>query len=675
MGRALSLLLVGLLAAALFASKPTDPARATALSVPELLAQPVQVAGTEITLGAAILSGPAARRGEDGRLTIRLGGVRLACTAFPTADLTVHGLARAALIAGLRRQAALRGDALWIEGELLPVPGGASVLVWLDPKEFGLSCDSRIAAPFEARLPGWRPPSRTALLPPLIAILLALLLGRPVLALACGAWAAALLLRRRAEGAGGLAGDLAHSFVAAARELIWPLLADPARLVVLGSVIATLLMFAVMASNGSLGGLRDRLAGHVRDARGAQVATWALGCCVFFDERASALLSGPTLRPLAERMRVSREKLAYLVDTSATALAGLALCGAWIAFASLETGSQLPGAKLAPAEARSLLLEGLPLRFYSILALVLGTAVALSGRDFGPMLTAERRARRTGATLRAGARPLLGEAALPFEPATGAAPGAGRALLPLFVFLGVSMVGSLRASGDAIHSLLAGGVAGLLVAVAQAVAARSLARSLRGAAAALIALVPALALLVLAWSMASAGEALGAGTYLAARLGDHLVPQILPALLFLASAAVAFSTGSCWVTLGTLLPLAVGLSFHAGKETDLGGRLMLALSLAAVLDGAICGRHLSPLGDSTVLASTTTASDQLDHVRTQLPYALVSLLAALLLGFLPCVFAGQHPALALLLSSAVVLALLFGLGRKSDAPAPGPAPP
>ncbi len=675
MGRALALLLVGLLAVALFWMPPTEPARVAALCVPELLSEKITVAGAETTLGDAILAGPAARRVDDGRLTLRLGGVRLVCSAYSTTDLGVHGLARAALISGLRRQAAARGDALAVEGELLPVRDGAAVLISLSESEFGLSWEFPSAEPLDARRAAWRPPNRNALLPPLLAILLALLLRRPLLALFLGLWAAAYVLRHRAAGAGGAAGDLARSLRDAFGDFLWPQLAEPGHLAFLGFVVTTLAMAGVMCRSGGLRGLQDRIARFARDARRTQIASFAIACCVFFDEHASALLTGSTLRSLADRLRLSREKLAYLVDTSATTIAGLALFGAGIAFAVGETRAQLPAAGLAPAQARALFLEALPFRFYSILALVLCAAVALSGRDFGPMLGAERRARRTGLNVRAGGRPLISERFTELEAAL--APRARRALVPLFVFLLVALLGFLRAEGDTRQALLAGGVAGLVVAGIQALAAGLGLGVLRAAWEALRSTLITVLLLVLCWAIGAACESLGTATYVAALLGDHLAPQILPAILFLSSAAVAFATGSAWLTLGTLLPLVVGLSFHAGGETELGGRLLLAFAIGAVLDGAICGRHLSPLADSTVLSSTASGSDHADHVRTQLPYALTCLLAALLLGFLPCVFAGRHPALALLLACGTVLALLFVLGRRSDPPtlpeSPAPA--
>jgi Na+/H+ antiporter NhaC len=160
---------------------------------------------------------------------------------------------------------------------------------------------------------------------------------------------------------------------------------------------------------------------------------------------------------------------------------------------------------------------------------------------------------------------------------------------------------------------------------------------------------------------------LGTANVLALTLDDAIDPLLLPAALFLLAGAVAFSTGSSWSTMTILLPLVVGLAFRMGEGTDLGGQALMVLSIGAVLEGAIFGDHCSPISDTTVMSSVASGSDHIDHVRTQAPYALLTMAVALGVGYLPCAYLGLHPGIALAAGTAVLAALVFLLGRRSDA--------
>jgi Na+/H+ antiporter NhaC len=316
------------------------------------------------------------------------------------------------------------------------------------------------------------------------------------------------------------------------------------------------------------------------------------------------------------------------------------------------------------------------------------------------MLAAERRARTTGLLVRKGGRPMVKDAATHLEPAPGVVPRAHRALLPVLTFVGVTLfeivrvgLGALRedtpglgladvlslqgvtdlmGSGDSTRALLVGSTSGFVLSLLLAFAAGLRGEVVRAAWTTLRSTGIAIAILYLAWMIGAACDTLGTAPYLTALLGDHLAPELLPAILFLTGAVVAFSTGSSWSTMSILLPLVVGLAFNLGETTELGGRLLLAMSIGAVLEGAIFGDHCSPISDTTVLSSTAAASDHIDHVRTQVPYALTGMLVALSVGYLPCAFVGSHPALSLLLGAALILMVVAALGRKSDVPPPGP---
>jgi Na+/H+ antiporter NhaC len=272
-------------------------------------------------------------------------------------------------------------------------------------------------------------------------------------------------------------------------------------------------------------------------------------------------------------------------------------------------------------------------------------------------------------------------------------PRAHRALLPVLTFVGLTLFEIVRVGlaahpqlgwsdllelqgitavlgeGDSTRAILIGSTAGLLVAVVLALFA-GLRREIPAAAWATVrSMGVAVAILYLAWMIGAACDQLGTAVYLSEVLSERVLAPLLPSLLFLLAAAVAFSTGSSWSTMSILLPLVVGLAYTIGRDSGFGGggsaagHLLLVMSIGAVLEGSIFGDHCSPLSDTTVLSSTAAASDHIDHVRTQAPYALTVMLISLLCGYLPCALLGLSPWLALLAAAAVLTVIAFTFGR------------
>lgn len=698
MGRVLSILVFALVAASLLLLPPADPVRISALHLGLLLEQEIERSdGSRSALGDALLSSAAVGSDTAGQPILRMGGVRIVTTGPSNADLLVHGLARRALLSALRQRADAQGKMLSIDGELTPVQGGLHVLIVHEQAALTLQADAPGGEHYDVRMAGWQPPGRDVLVPPLMAVLLAILFRRPVVALFAGVWTSCTLLLLREPQVGALeaaAGGLREVVM----ELLLPELRDPQRLQVLGFVLAMLAMVGVMSQSGGMRGLMDLVAHYARTARRTQIATWLAGFVVFFDDYANCLLVGATMRPLCDRFRVSREKLAYLVDSTAAPVAGLSLFSTWIAFEVSTFSPQLPAAGLLPTDGYAVFLETLPFRFYCILTLLLSAAIAFSGRDFGPMLSAERRARSLGQLVRAGGRPMLKQAATDLAPVPGVVPRAHRALLPMLAFLLVSSVevgrvglAALRAGdpalalgdlltiegmtslfgkGECTRALLVGSACGLSVALVLGFRAGIGRAVLRASWTSVRSTGIAVAVLYLAWMTGRACARLGTAPYLTALLGGQLAPELLPAVLFLTSAAIAMATGSAWSTMSILLPLVVGLAFELGSEHELGGQLLMVLSIGAVLEGSIFGDHCSPMSDTTVLASTATAADHLDHVRTQSPYALLAMCGALFFGYLPCTFSGRQPFVALAAAAGFVLAILWVFGRRVPSAAP-----
>ena len=480
-----------------------------------------------------------------------------------------------------------------------------------------------------------------------------------------------------------------------AADFVWSPLSDSFQLFILAFTVSLIGMVRVVAVAGGTRGIAESLARRARGRSTARLATWLLGLAIFFDDYANTLVVGTTMRPVCDRLRISREKLAYLVDSTAAPVAGLAVISTWIGYevGLLQDAMDGLGTGVSGYE---LFFHALTSRFYCWLAILFVGATVLLRRDAGPMLAAERRAATRGEVLRPGSVPLTGAGAeRNLEPPEGITPDWRLAAAPvLVVVIGVILgmqwdtwehpeVRGVRAEGilgaaywTAVLSNAAGAKVMFLAAVAGSVTAfllavtrrrsdRSRAIPARAALRAWIGGVTgfhrALVILVLAWAIKEACSAVDTSGYLLAALGDSMPAELLPVLVFLLAAAVAFSIGTSWTTMAILLPTTLPLA-HA-----LGGLPTTVLVAAAVLDGAIFGDHCSPISDTTVLSSVAAGCDHLDHVKTQVPYAVGIMSVAALFGYVGT--AAAYPAwVGLGLGIVVSWGGLWLLGEDPDAP-------
>jgi Na+/H+ antiporter NhaC len=524
-----------------------------------------------------------------------------------------------------------------------------------------------------------------ALVPPLVAVALALASGRillsMLLAILCAAFVA--LAGRPERLAAGVADQLLSvgpDLVHAAGWAFWHYLVEPTfaqfKLQIMAFAAALVGMVAVINRGGGTQGLLSLVGRMQGSPRLARLSVWLMGLVLFFDDCANTLVVGSTARPLTDAARVSREKLAYLVDSTAAPIAGVAFISTWIGFeiGLFQTAADSLGLNQSGFE---LFWEALGLRFYCWLTLGFVLMTILLGRDFGPMLAAERRALHRGRVQ--ARRPQAAPIELVDEgPPAGLRPAWSVAALPILavvlgvlggiLWLGHQTAGvslALReehyAVGSAAHlrdcftyaakeglqgwALLGAGLLGSALALVLA-RARASGRGAPAEAAGRRALgLPALlrvygrgaraiggaiGILIGAWGIQAACEALGTSVVLTAALSGAMDPTWLPLLIFLASAGIAFATGTSWGTMGILIPAVLPLA-HAlgGAERP----LLLYLSAGAVLDGAIFGDHCSPISDTTVMSSLSSGCHHLDHIRTQLPYAVAVMVLAALLGY------------------------------------------
>ena len=515
-----------------------------------------------------------------------------------------------------------------------------------------------------------------SLLPPAVAIVLAMLTRRVVLSLLLGIVMGALVIS---------SGRLDQATVLVFEGFLWPAFTDDGHLRVFAFTSLMGAMVGVMARSGSMQAIVQMLIPVARTRRRGQCVTWLAGLIIFFDDYANTLLVGATFRPLAERLKISREKLAYLVDSTAAPVAGLAILSTWVAaeIGYIELGLQDLEFAENPGGGFRMLIASIPYRFYAINALAFVVMVAATGRDFGPMLQAELRRSRA--------------------PDSGALQGTEDerlktkrhawlfAVLPIvFLFVVVLFVlfatGSQAAQqvapdssswfekfvgGDSYMALMYGSLVGLMTAMLLArggaglrwpVIVRSAAKGVRQ-------MLPALVILWFAWALSrmTGAEHLATGDYLGARMAEKITPNLLPTVAFLLASVAAFATGTSWGTMALMIPLSLQTA-HEIIRIDQGGVLaddpILLATLGSVLGGAIFGDHCSPISDTTVLASQASGCNHIAHVRTQMPYALLVAAIAVLSGTLPVGY-GVPASLMIPVGPLVLLTLLTIFGSRT----------
>ncbi len=518
-----------------------------------------------------------------------------------------------------------------------------------------------------------------SLVPPVLAITLALVFREVLVSLFLGIWLGTSML----AGADPVAG-LLRAVDTNVRGALTD--ADHVSIIVFSMLLGG--MVGVMSRAGGMMGVVRLLEPLATTPRRAQLVTWAMGVAIFFDDYSNTLIVGNAMRPVTDRHRISREKLAFVVDSTAAPVACIALVSTWIGY-QVSLLSDALAAAGSPLNPFALFLESLPLAFYPLLALVTVVTVAVGGRDWGPMAAAERRALR-GQLLAPTARPLADYETSGLAPADDVAARWVNAALPVLAVVVVTVTGlvvtgrdALAGSGatdpalrdvigasDPFTTLLWGSLSGLVVAIGLAVGQRIL--DLRSALDATVAgfksMLMAVVVLTLAWSLGRVCTDLATADFLKQAVGDFLPPGLLPTAVFLVAAAVSFATGTSWGTMAILTPLALPLVLRLAP----GDLAVVPATVSAILGGSVFGDHCSPISDTTIMSSMASSCDHVDHVRTQLPYALLAATTAIVLGYLPANLLGLPSWPGLLAGTAVIVAVFRLAGRPLQDPGPGP---
>jgi Na+/H+ antiporter NhaC len=529
-----------------------------------------------------------------------------------------------------------------------------------------------------------------SVLPPIIAIALALIFKEVVVSLFAGVWTGAFI-------AGGLRIDSFYYFfdsiLSVIHKYLIEALADSGHLSVIIFSLMIGGMVAIISRNGGMAGVVLSLSKYAKSPRSSQFVTWLLGVAIFFDDYANTLIVGNTMRSVTDTFKVSREKLAYIVDSTAAPVAAVAFITTWIGaeLGYIDSGLHLIKSFDASASAYAIFLSSLKYSFYPVLTLFFILVLVYFNRDFGPMHKAEIRARTTGQVAPVNESHVKVESE-DLDPVKGAPLKWQHAFFPVLVVIlmtiyglvdtgmtalfnrlvvaGVSIsspdwgevwsrielldegqssffikIGTLIGAADPYVALLWASFSGMALAIVMTLwsGIMKLNETITTMATGFKSLLPAIIILTLAWSLASATQELYTATYLSTALKGAISPHIMPVIVFVLAAFISFSTGSSWSTMAILYPIAIPTSWaisHATGLDDFNSMEIMLNVIAVVLSASVLGDHCSPISDTTILSSLASGCNHIDHVKTQLPYALTVGGVSILLCWLSTWFEG-----------------------------------
>lgn len=528
-----------------------------------------------------------------------------------------------------------------------------------------------------------------SIVPPLFAILLALLFRQVLVALFMGILAGSWI----ASGMPLAPYDILKSFFSVIDHYIIGALNSSSHLSVIAFSIMIGGVVAIISRNGGMAGVVRKLSPLAKGPKSTQFVAWLLGVAIFFDDYANSLIVGNTIRPLTDRYRISREKLAYIVDSTAAPISAIAFITTWIGAELNYISDAMPlltGLENPPS-AYAMFLNSLSYSFYSFFTLVFILIIIYTGRDYGAMFKAEVRARTTGRVFEVEGSSDEDEDMEALDPIEGAPHRAINGLLPiLVVVLGTLMglidtgmqacydelagmavgiqhngwgevwsymqhldpsgeagivrkLGILIGNSDSYAALLWASISAIGVAVVMTVSQRimNLEDSIKTVEGGFKSMVPTLLILILAWSLATTTEELSTAEFLTYTLGDSISPYMVPVIVFILAALIAFSTGSSWSTMAILYPIAIpmcwSISQNAGLPMETSMELLYNV-IAVVLAASVLGDHCSPISDTTILSSMASSCNHIDHVKTQMPYALTVGAVSILMTYVSTAF-------------------------------------
>jgi len=502
------------------------------------------------------------------------------------------------------------------------------------------------------------------LIPPVVAIVLAFITKDVVLSLFIGVFSGTFLINV-------IDSSIPMTFVKGFTDIVKRVVGSLADSWNAGIVLQVLCIGGVVALITKMGGTKAValwLSKKAKTGVSAQISTWVMGLFVFFDDYANSLIVGPIMRPITDKFKVSREKLAFIIDATAAPIAGLAVISTWVGLeiSLIKQGYELIG--ITNVNAFSIFVETMPYRFYNLFMLFFIVCTAFMGREFAGMLKAERRARAGELHPRRGGAMIEDIEDKTLEPKENIKLQSSNAVVPLlvlilgaFVSFYFSGLGALEGealesakahpltfhtfqatfgAADASVALFQSALLATVVAIFMAVYRKILTvrEAIETWGKGWKTMITTIIILLLAWSLSSVIKELGTSRYLVDLLSQSTPKIILPAAIFMLGSFISFSTGTSYGTMGILMPLAIPLASAVGMHSGLEGDALHAymiVNISAVLTGAIFGDHCSPISDTTILSSMGAGCNHIDHVQTQMPYALTVCAVSIFAGYFP----------------------------------------
>ncbi len=469
-----------------------------------------------------------------------------------------------------------------------------------------------------------------SILPPVIAIILALRTKQVYIALLFGIWSAWIVMND---------GNILQGTIAAIEGMVNVFKSESnTRTIMFSALVGALLLF-IQYSKGVEGFVNriNKLITYFENKQQGyshvivQLLALITGIVLFVETSISSLTVGTLYRPIFDKLKIPREKLAYIADSSSAPSSILIPFNAWGAFIMgllLTQGVKNPF---------SMLLASIKYNFYPLVTLLIVFIVIVSKKDIGAMAKAEKRVKETGKVLNDNAKPMISETITSYKPKEGIKARAYNMVVPLatmvlmmpisLVYTGWNNVQNFDSFSNHVFQAIGkgSGSSSVLYAVITSIVVAMLLYRLQGimkmkemvdlTLKGISELMPLALLMLLAFAISSACKELGTGNFIANWSKEWLSPELLPALVFVISSFIAFSTGTSWGTFGIMLAIAMPMANVHGAD--------LTLVVAATLGGGVFGDHCSPISDTSIISSMASASDHIDHVKTQLPYALI----------------------------------------------------
>jgi Na+/H+ antiporter NhaC len=521
-------------------------------------------------------------------------------------------------------------------------------------------------------------PGILSIIPPLLAIALALIFRQVILSLLLGIYSGAIFIYDYNPLIG---------FFRLIDTYIINALTDVSHIQI---VVFTLLfggVVGIISKGGGTRGIANSLSKLAKTRKSGMISTWISGLVIFFDDYANTLVVGNLMRPITDKLKISREKLSFIVDATAAPVASIFIVSSWIGYevGLIQDGLNIIG---SDANAYSIFLETIPFRFYPIAMLFFVFMLSYFKRDFGPMLKAEVRASKTGAissnsnysgTDFTDCRDYLGD---------DVRAKWYNGIVPIMVIIfgtiagliytginsleeqGITSFGlkEVIGSSDSYLALLWGSFAACIIAIIMITAQKilTLRKAIDAWFSGIRSMLLAVIILTLAWGIGAVTNEIKTADYIISLISESINPRFLPVIVFLVCGLTSFATGTSWGTMAIMFPIVIPLSaavtgiyHYSPGDTS----LILVGVISSVLAGCVWGDHCSPISDTTILSSMASGCDHIDHVRTQLPYAIIVGVITMLIGDILTAY-GLSPYISLLFIAAILVGIVYFFGKK-----------